>query len=110
MIPFLMVTRPPNRSLLREKLAQFGALGYLLVLGGLALAGPYGLLAWSENRALLEKRETRIALLREERDNLVNRVELLNPERADPDLVSELMRENLNVAHPDEYIIELDRP
>jgi hypothetical protein len=26
----------------------------------------------------------------------------------DPDLATELVRRNLNVAHPDEYIIELD--
>ena len=105
-----MATHSSSRSLVREKVAQFGALGYLLLLGGLALAGPYGALAWSENIALLDKRETRIAKLEEQRNALANRVALLDPDHADPDLVTELMRENLNVAHPDEYIIELDQP
>ncbi|RKF23527.1 septum formation initiator [Altericroceibacterium spongiae] len=99
-----------NQPKLREKLSQFGALGYLLVLGGLALVGPYGVLAWGENKALLEKREHRIAVLEKDKAELRNRVSLLNLDHADPDLVTELMRENLNVAHPDEYIIELKQP
>ena len=95
---------------LREKLTQFAALSYLLVLGGLVLAGPYGVLAWNENVSLLDKREQRITALSEQRDALSNQVKLLNPDHADPDLVTELMRENLNVAHPDEYIIDLNQP
>jgi cell division protein FtsB len=91
-----------------NKLSQFGALGVLLLLGGLALAGPYGVLSWGESIALLEQREARIAELEEERAVLQNRVALLDPEHADPDLVTELLRQNLNVAHPDEYVIELD--
>lgn len=99
-----------RNEIVREKLARFGALAVLLLLGGLALAGPYGLLAWGENVALLEKRQHRIAELRAERDELENLVERLNPDRVDPDLATELMRKNLNVAHPDEYVIEIDRP
>ncbi|WP_126172761.1 FtsB family cell division protein [Altericroceibacterium xinjiangense] len=104
-----MATHPSTHTFLRDKITQFGALGYLLLLGGLALAGPSGLLAWGENVALLTQRQDRIAHLTKERDTLANRVALLNPDRADPDLVTELMRENLNVAHPDEYIIDLSQ-
>lgn len=93
----------------REKLARFAALGVLLMLGGLTLAGPYGVLAWGENLALLEQREARIAALQAERAELENLVDRLNPDHVDPDLATELMRKNLNVAHPDEYVIELDR-
>ena len=99
-----------RNEIVREKLARFGALAILLVLGGLALAGPYGLLAWGENVALLEKREHRIAELRAERDELQNLVQRLDPDHVDPDLATELMRRNLNVAHPDEYVIEIQRP
>ena len=56
-----------KNEIVREKLARFGALAALLLLGGLALAGPYGLLAWGENIALLEKRQHHIAELRVER-------------------------------------------
>ena len=94
----------------REKLGRFGALAVLLLLGGLALAGPYGLLSWGENVALLEKRQQQIAQLRADRDELQNLVERLNPDHVDPDLATELMRKNLNVAHPDEYVIEIEPP
>lgn len=95
-------------EIVRERLTQFGALAVLLLLGGLALVGPYGLLAWGENIALLEKRQDHIAELMAQRDELKNRVTLLDPDHADPDLVTELLRRDLNVAHPDEYVIELD--
>lgn len=91
----------------REKLAQWGALGVLLLLGGLALAGPSGLLAWGENVALLEQRQSQIAHLAAERDELKNRVALLDPDHVDPDLAGELVRKNLNVVHPDEVVLEL---
>lgn len=103
-----MNAKAKPRGLVREKLNQFGALACLLLIGGLALAGPSGVLAWGEHLATLEQRQERIAQLEEERDDLQNLVAGLDPEHADPDLVAELMRRNLNVAHPDEYILQLD--
>jgi cell division protein FtsB len=99
-----------KRRVPREKLTQWGALGVLLVLGGLALAGPSGLLAWGENVAQLEQRQDQIARLTAERDELKNRVALLDMNNADPDLVGELLRRNLNVVHPDEVVLELKPP
>ena len=99
-----------RNEIVREKLARFGALAILLLLGALALAGPYGLLSWGEKVALLEKRQQHIAELRAEQAELQNLVERLNPDHVDPDLATELMRKNLNVAHPDEYVVEIERP
>jgi cell division protein FtsB len=99
-----------KRDLVREKLARFGALGFLLVLAGLGLAGPYGLLSWGENIALLEQRQDRIASLEADRAELQNLVTQLDPDHVDPDLATELVRRNLNVAHPDEYVLELEQP
>ena len=99
-----------KRDIAKEKLSRFGALGFLLVLAGLALAGPYGLLSWGENIALLEQRQDRIAALQAERDELRNLVTQLDPDHVDPDLATELVRRNLNVAHPDEYVLELEKP
>ena len=96
-----------NPAFAREKLAQFGALGWLLLLGGMAFAGPYGVLAWGEGLSLLDKREAQIASLEEENERLENLVALLDPEQVDPDLSTELLRRDLNVAHPDEYIVDL---
>src|SRR5262245_37265095 len=95
----------PDPKLPRESLAQGVALVCLLVMGGFAVAGPSGLLAWSENLRLLDARKQEIAQLSAERDQLKNRVSLLNPRNADPDLAGELLRSNLNVAHPDEMVM-----
>ena len=87
---------------------QAGALLLLVVLTVAAIAGPTGLLSWAENADALEQHNARIAVLTEERNALKNRVELLDPRGADPDLVSELVREDLGVIHPDEIVITLD--
>lgn len=86
---------------------QVAALCLLLLLAGLSIAGPSGLLAWSENSRLLEQRNAQVIALVEERDRLQNLVDLLNPESADPDLVSELLRQNQNMVHPDEVVLTL---
>lgn len=94
----------------RERLTQVAALCVLLLVGALAIAGPSGLLAWSENLRLLDQRHVQIAALQSDRAELKQLVDGLNPERADPDLVGELIRENLNVVHPDEVVITLEPP
>lgn len=91
----------------RERGVQSLALGVLLVMGGLAIAGPSGLLSWSENLRLLDQRQAHLAALTKERDALRNRVALLDPDSADPDMVGELLRSQLNVVHPDEVVIRL---
>ena len=79
-----------------------------MLIGGLALVGPSGILAWGENASRLEDHGTRIAALQERKAELENRVALLDPHNVDPDYASELVRGNLNVAHPDEYVVELE--
>lgn len=95
-------------TLPREQLTQGLALALLLLLMGLAIAGPSGLLAWGENERVLDEHQARIAKLKEERAALKNRVELLDPEHADPDLVGEQLRQNFNVVHPDEVVLILE--
>ena len=92
----------------RERLHQALALATLLALTGFALAGPTGLLSWRESAERLEQRRAQIAVLTERRDALRNRVELLDPQSADPDLVSELVRRDLGVLHPDDVIVTLE--
>jgi cell division protein FtsB len=97
-----------NRSepkLPRQSLSQGLALVFLLLLGGLALVGPSGVLSWSENRHLLDERLQEVKALSAERDELRNRVALLNPRDFDPDLAGELLRKDLNVVHPDEMVM-----
>lgn len=88
-----------------ESLSQSLALVALLALGAIGLAGPSGLLAWGENNRLLEQRHAEIAQLTAQRDALKNRVNLLDPNHPDPDLVGELLRRDLNVVGADEMVI-----
>jgi len=99
-----MSTFPP---IFRDRMVNAGALIMLMALGGLALVGPAGILAWGEDAARLDEYGQRIAQLKIHAGELQNRKLLLDPAHVDPDLASELLRRDLNVAHPDEYVIEL---
>ncbi|MGX7952585.1 FtsB family cell division protein [Tsuneonella sp. HG249] len=91
----------------KERMTQGTALLVLLALGALATVGPSGLLAWGDNLRLLDQRQAQIAKLTHERNELKMQVDALNPNHADPDLVGELIRRDLNVVHPDEVVILL---
>ena len=57
---------------------------------------------------MLEEQRAAVAELEEQRADLANRVALLDPDRADPDLVGELLRERMNVIRPDEIVIPIE--
>lgn len=92
----------------RENLSQGLALLCLVTMGSFAIAGPSGVLAWSENQRLLDMRKAEVVALAAERDELRNRVRLLDPRHTDSDLAGELLRKDLNVVHPDEKVMLLD--
>ena len=92
----------------RQNLTEGMALVSLLVLAAMALFGPSGLLSWSENRRLLDQRQQEVKALVGERNELRNRVALLDPHNTDTDLAGELLRKDLNVIHPDEMVMLLD--
>jgi cell division protein FtsB len=103
-----MTQRQGKPKIAKEGLTQGVALVCLLLLGGMVLAGPSGLLAWSENNRLLAERQAELKQLAVQQVELKNRVALLDPRRADPDLAGELLRSNLNVIHPDEMVMLLN--
>ena len=96
-----------RRDIVRDRAVHGAALLVLLVIGALALVGPSGVLAWGEDLARLEEHRERVSQLQRRNGELENRVRLLDPDHVDPDLASELVRRDLNVAHPDEYVIDL---
>ncbi|PZQ54964.1 MULTISPECIES: septum formation initiator family protein [Novosphingobium] len=98
-----------DASLAKERLVQGIALALLLLMGAFVIAGPSGLIAWTENQHQLEERRTKLAELRVTRDHLKNRVGLLDQNHVDPDLAGELLRSNLNVVRPDEMVMMLDK-
>ena len=102
-----MAKRGRNPRLAKEGVVQGVALCCLLGLSGVAVIGPSGVLSWSENRRLLAEHRQEIAQLSQQRDDLKNRVRLLDPRHVDPDLAGELLRAKLNVVHPDEMVLML---
>jgi cell division protein FtsB len=105
--PMRSMRRAPRLE--KDRVVQLAALGALLMMAGFVVAGPSGVIAWTENERLLVQHEKRIAQLSAEREQLRNRVRLLDPRQADPDLAGELLRSNLNVAHPDEMVMLLPK-
>ena len=107
------MTRRPNarRSTLARTVrgAAGPALGLMLIafFAVYAVLGPNGLLAYGDYKRQLVKRERDYAALDRQRAVLRNRVALLDPDHANPDMVDEMVRRQLNVAHPDEVIVPL---
>ena len=95
-------------QLARERVSQGFALVCLLVMGGWALFGPSGLMAWSENSRMLGERRAELQQLSLQRDVLKNRVALLDPNHVDADMAGQLLRAQLNVVHPDEMVMLLN--
>ena len=91
------------------KSAAMPALATLIVafFGGYALFGSNGVLAWGEYSKALEARRADLIAVEREKALLANRVALLDPRKANPDMVDELVRRDLGVAHPDEMIVPL---
>ena len=75
-----------------------------------AVLGPNGIVVAKEVQHELAAKQRDYALLDKKRAELKNRVDLLDPKHgADPDMVDELARKQLNVVRPDEVIIPLDK-
>jgi cell division protein FtsB len=90
--------------------AAMPALATLIVafFGGFALFGSNGVLAWGDYANKLEVRRAHLIQLEKDKAVLSNRVALLDPRHANPDLVDEMVRRDLGVARPDEVIIPLN--
>ena len=91
--------------------AALPAAGLVLIafFGAYAVLGPNGILAYGDYQRQLEKRERDFAALDQRRTVLKNRVALLDPDQANPDMVDEMTRKELNVVHPDEVVVPLKR-
>jgi cell division protein FtsB len=83
----------------------------LIVVGnfaGYAVAGPNGLLAWGGYHRALKERKAELADLEQQRAQLKHHSNLLDPDKADPDMADELVRKDLGLVPPDEVIIPLE--
>lgn len=95
-------------TLLRAVAGRALAIAIIGVFASYALFGNNGVLAWGDYSQRLDEKRQELALLKKERAELANRVALLHPRNANPDMVDELVRRDLGLAQPDEVIIPLD--
>jgi cell division protein FtsB len=103
-----MKKRSTFAVMLRRTWLPASALVVMAFFGGYAVLGPNGVLAYGEYKRQLAIKQVEYKKLAEQRAEIKNRVQLLDPRHANPDLVDELTREKLNVVHPDEIIIPLN--
>jgi cell division protein FtsB len=94
-------------NMLRSALWPAFAFAIIAFFGFYALFGSNGLLAWGDYAQRFETRTAELKGIEKQRAELANRVALLDPRRANPDMVDELVRRELGLAHPDEVIIPL---
>ena len=74
---------------------------------GYAIFGSTGILSWGDYHRVKAERLVQLSQLETERNRLANRVELLDPRNADPDLSEEMVRKELGLVRPDEVIIPI---
>ena len=92
------------------KRAALPALAILIIANflGYAIMGANGILSWGDYRRQKAERLVQLADLNAEKARLAHRSALLDPQRADPDLVDEMVHKELGLVRPDEVIIPLD--
>ena len=73
-----------------------------------AIAGQNGVLAWGGYHRALKERQAELAQLEQQRAELRHRSQLLDPNKADPDMADELVRKDLGLVRPDEVIVPLN--
>ncbi len=103
-----MAKRRTIWELVRKAVGPALALTIIGFFGGYALVGPNGVLAWGDYRRELKERQVELAQLEAKKKVIENRVALLDPTRANPDLADELIRKRLGYSHPDDVIIPMD--
>jgi cell division protein FtsB len=95
-------------GLIRRSAAPALALIVVGTFAGHAMAGPNGILAWGGYHRALEQRQAELAQLKQQRAELKHRAQLLDPNKADPDMADELVRKELGLVRPDEVIVPLN--
>ena len=100
-------SKTPALSIVRRAGLPAAAIILMGFFGYYAVLGPNGVLSYRDYTRQLEKRRAEYAQLDKQRAALKNRVALLDNKGANPDMVDELTRKELNVVHPDEVIIPL---
>ncbi len=105
-----MARHSPIRTILRSAGPPALALTLMGFFAYHAIMGPNGVLALKDVKVEVAARNAELAGLEKRRAVLQNHVDLLAGKKgADPDMVEELLRKQLNVAKPGEVIVPLSK-
>ncbi len=103
-----MAKRSTFNVMFRRAIVPAVAVIVITGLGAYTMFGPNGARAYGDVKRKLATSEVQLAALTAKRAEWRNKVALVDPRKADPDMVDELTRKKLNVVHPDELIVPLD--
>ena len=95
-----------NTSLLIVPAICFTVTAYF---GYAGIVGPRGLLAWSETETQLAMNQRELAEIRNERIALQRRIDLLDEDALDPDLLEEVARATLAQGRPGEVAVPREK-
>lgn len=109
MIQEVMAHLAKLRGLLSGAFGPAIAVMLLALLVSYAVLGGNGILAWGGYKQQLQDSRAELKVVQAQRARLANRVDRLDPRHVDPDLADEIIRRELNVAHPDEIIVPIGR-
>lgn len=101
-----------GRELKRRIRAAIAPVVFLAVTGYFcwnAVQGPHGLKSAAAQQAVLKQAQTELAAAEAERDAWQQRVHALESDHLDPDMLDERARALLNLANPNDIIVQYDR-
>jgi cell division protein FtsB len=100
----------PLKRWLHEYWVLLGAVLMLAYFGYHAVHGQRGLLAWLDVSRELQRSRTELALLQTETGDLQAKVDALQPDRSDPDLVESELRRLGYIGQGEKVILEPKAP
>ncbi|WP_404404086.1 septum formation initiator family protein [Pelagibacterium halotolerans] len=103
-----MPTRVKRPSILLKLSITAGLVAFQGYLGYHLLTGAFGLESQKDMLAEIEVLKARRASLETEIEAYRHRIALFEPQRLDPDIITERSRELLGLVHPDDIIIVPD--
>ncbi|MCB9993795.1 MAG: septum formation initiator family protein [Hyphomicrobiaceae bacterium] len=102
-----MSTRLRRPSIIRQLSITVLLIAFQAYLGYSLLHGQYGLKGQEQLRQDIVELEAERALLNTQVDDLRHHLSLLDPARLDPDLITELARSQLSMAHENEILVSV---
>lgn len=103
-----MPTRLKRPSIWRPLALSAALIAFQGYLGYSAWRGQFGIDSNRDMLAQIEELKAKSATLQAEIDAYRHRVDLFNPRKLDPDILTERARQLLNMAAPDDIIVMVD--